>query len=382
MPRMQPSDSIDVSILGSGPVASCLALALARHGFRVALSAPPAASATAAPDVRTYALNAASVDLLRSLRVWDGLPETAVTPVLDMDIRGDDGGRLRFSAWQQQVAALTWIVDAAALESGLQQALRYAPHVRRVEQPIDAPLRAICEGKFSTERSRLGVQFRRQAYGHSALATRLTSEHPHGGTAHQWFRCPDILALLPFETPRPGASWGLVWSMPQDEATRLAALPPEEFEQALNAATGCEEIGTLKLSAPRVVWPLVHAEADRWSDEGWVLLGDAAHQIHPLAGQGLNLGLGDVISLVRELDAERRRSPWRSPGDARTLRRYERERRTRMLEVGGTGDALWSLFAPGNNELLRTLRNQGLSWVDRLGPVKRWLVSQALAGRA
>ena len=181
-----------------------------------------------------------------------------------------------------------------------------------------------------------------------------------------------MLALLPFDAPEPGRSYGLVWSLPAARAAELLALPPAAFEQALDDATG-HAGGGLVLGSERTAWPLAFARAERSSGPGWVL-GDAAHVVHPLAGQGLNLGLGDVIVLARVL-AER--EPWREPGDVRLLRRYARERAAPTLAMGRLTDTLWQLFA-SPAPAARELRNRGLTLVNHLSPLKRWLTARAL----
>jgi 2-polyprenyl-6-methoxyphenol hydroxylase-like FAD-dependent oxidoreductase len=366
---------VDVCVLGTGPVGASLALALARRGLRVALQGATARPA-GSPDLRAYALNAASVRLLDELRVWGALPADARTPVHDMRIAGDRGGQLHFSAWQQCVGELAWIVDAAALDEALAQALRYAPHVERVDAPVPAALRAICEGRDSATRAALGVHYARQPYAHHAVAARLVSDRPHDGVAWQWFRAPDVLALLPFDRPEAGHSFGLVWSQPAAQAAQWCEAAPEAFEAALNDATQ-GSAGTLRLASARMAWPLVSAQAEPWCGDGWVLLGDAAHAVHPLAGQGLNLGLADVSCLAQVLDEARRAAPWRSLGDARTLRRYARERRLPTQAMSHMVDGLWQLFSR-DEAALASLRNEGMTLLDRLSPLKRWLAGQAL----
>lgn len=371
------SSTPDVMICGAGPVGACLALALSHQGLRVALlGAAPAAAAR--PDLRAYALNAASVELLQRLRVWDGLPHGAATPVQEMRVHGDAGGALEFSAWQQCVSTLAWIVDAQALDQALATALRFAPHVTRVAQPVPAALTAVCEGRDSALRERLGVRFERHPYGQHAVAAWIASDQPHQGVAWQWFRSPEILALLPFDRAADGCGcgYGLVWSQPEAQAQAWLQAEPAEFEAALMAATG-GAAGHLRLVSERAAWPLLAGRADRWCGEGWVLLGDAAHAVHPLAGQGLNLGLGDVISLSRVLAEARSSSPWRSPGDERTLRRYVRDRAAPTLAISGMGDSLWHLFAQ-HAAPLQELRNRGMTLVNHLPPLKRWLAARAL----
>ena len=361
----------DVCVRGAGIVGRSLALSLARSGLRVALVADVAAPAR--EDIRAYALNAGSVALLRDLKVWDGLPPHAATAVHDMHVEGDAAGVLEFSAWEQQVSELAWITDAAQLEAALASAVRYAPHVTVVDAPVEAALTAVCEGKFSAGRGDLGVVFERHDYGHRAIAARLTASLPHRHVARQWFRSPDVLALLPFDTPSPGNSYALVWSVPTARAEELAALDVPAFEAQLNEATQ-GDAGRLSLQGERAAWPLMLARAEAWSGPGWVLLGDAAHVVHPLAGQGLNLGLADVVALTRVLAA---REAWRPLGDARLLRRYERARHLPTRAMGQLTDGLLHLFA-GQQVPLRELRNRGMGLVNRLPPLKRWLTARAL----
>ncbi len=367
---------LDVFIRGAGPVGACLALALSREGLRVGLLGSTPNGGTPAPDLRAYALNAGAVKLLQDLRVWDALPTDARTRVQDMRIQGDDGGLLEFSASEQQVEALAWIVDAGALDQSLAEALRWAPHVQRLSEPAPAALTAICEGKHSDTRQALGIRFEAQPYGHLGIAARLLCDAPHQGRAWQWFRHPDVLALLPFDRPQEGHGYGLVWSQPRAEAERLLQLPPDAFEAELTATTG-GIAGTLRLASDRAAWPLINGQATRWCGPGWVLLGDAAHAVHPLAGQGLNLGLADVRSLVQVLIESRRATPWRALGDERTLRRYARARTTPTLAMSGLTDGLLHLFAHPDAPL-KELRNRGLTLVHHLGPIKRWLTAQAL----
>jgi 2-polyprenyl-6-methoxyphenol hydroxylase-like FAD-dependent oxidoreductase len=365
--------AVDVAIHGRGAVASSLALALNQQGLQVALSAaaPPDAQR---PDVRAYALNVASRRLLQRLKVWEALPPDAATPVHDMDVRGDRAGaHLGFSSWSQCVDALAWIVDAPALEAALQQALQFASHVRRFDVLPPAPLRVFGDGKDSASRASLPVQWQRHAYGHTAIAARLTAAESHANVAHQWFRAPDVLALLPFDRPATGRSFALVWSLPQHEADRLMQLDGAAFETELNRACADGPNG-LTLASERATWPLAMASATPLCGPGWVLVGDAAHVVHPLAGQGLNLGLGDVQVLA---DTLQQREAWRALGDERLLQRYARARAWPVWAMSQLTDALLHGFA-ADNAWLRELRNRGMGLVDRATPVKRWLAAQAL----
>lgn len=379
--------AVTVCVRGNGIVGCSAALALARLGYPVVLEGSAAGlapgAAEGAADIRTYALNAASVALLQRLKVWEALPAQAACPVLDMRIHGDEAerpGQLEFSAWRQGLEALAWIVDAGALEAVLRQAVRFAPHITLREAELTAApalqeqtLLVLCEGRDSTGRQALGVGFERLPYGHHALATRITASQPHAGAATQWFGHPDVLALLPFDRPNAGASYGVVWSLPQERAAALREASPAEFEAELQAATG-GACGELRLAGERHTWPLMLGRAQRVHGPGFVLLGDCAHAVHPLAGQGLNLGLGDVASLEAVMAA---REPWRSPGDERLLARHARARAEATAAMAGVTDGLWHLFSHPN-PLVRTLRNRGMNLLNHLPALKRQLTRRAL----
>jgi len=374
----------DICIRGAGVVGSTLALLLARDRLRVGLLAQAATPSSQSPagdtsDVRAYALNAASRDLLMSLRAWPE-PEFA-TPVAAMEIHGDSTGVLRFSAEAQKVPALAWIVDLPALQARLADALRFQPLVEMLESERPAALTAVCEGRASATRQAFGVSFETTPYPQRAIAARLRCEKPHGGVARQWFLPDGVVALLPLGGSA-GDTVAMVWSAETARAAELLELDGDAFVAEALAATG-GAVGAPSLISPRADWPLQFARANRWcgpmpgdhpKTASWVLAGDAAHNVHPLAGQGLNLGLADVAELAQVLHD---REYWRSPGDLRLLRRYERARKAGLWPMGLATDGLQQLFSlPGTP--WQTLRNWGLSGFDAAGPVKSWLARQAM----
>ena len=389
MPAM---DRFDVCVKGSGAVGMSLALALARQGLRVAISAAPAAATGSGPapdpahtDVRAFALNAASRRLLTEMKVWSALPADAVTAVYEMQVAGDSAadkptaqavasvGAIEFSAWQQRVEALAWIVDAAELESALDSAVRCAPQLQRVDHAVDAELCLWADGKASAAHAAPGMRVERHDYGQTAVAARLACDQPHNHTAWQWFRSPDVLALLPFDRPAAGHGFALVWSLPAAQAQAMRQMAEADFEALLNAATA-GRVGRLRLAGRRGAWPLSLARAQPLCGPGWAALGDAAHVVHPLAGQGLNLGLADVASLAGVIAA---REPWRGLGDERLLHRYVRARALPTQAMAGLTDGLLRLFA-NPRPLVRGLRNHGMDLLNHLAPIKRALTARAL----
>jgi 2-polyprenyl-6-methoxyphenol hydroxylase-like FAD-dependent oxidoreductase len=369
----------DVCIRGAGIVGRALALQLAAKRLRVALVDPQVGDlAGGHSDVRAYALNAASRDLLQSLRCWPDAQHA--TPVVSMQVIGDKGGVLRFDAADQGAPALNWMVDVPALEALLVQALGFQSLVTVMQEPCAAPLTVICEGKASSTRAQWGADFEVQSYPQHALAARVACAVPHEQVARQWFSeyqgQGEILAMLPLDGEQ-GSACALVWSLSPERAQAMQAAPDQDFCRALNTISG-ETLGAFTLISARSVWPLQSASAQQWcgthAQGAWVLAGDAAHTVHPLAGQGLNLGLGDVAALARVLDA---RPYWRSVGDMRLLRAYQRERKTALALVGGVGDAVQQIFyqqAP----LLASARNWGMSAFSQSGPFKHWVARQAM----
>ena len=373
------AQTFDVCIRGAGIVGRTLALLLARERLRVALVVQ-SPSDTAFQDVRAYALNTASRQLLESLRSWpDAVHATAIR---HMEVHGDLDGNVHFDAGAQDVEALGWIVDVPALEHRLAEAVRYQPQVEVVNAPVDAPLTAICEGRTSRTRGELGVDFDLMPYGQSAIATRLHCELTHGQVARQWFAPEGILALLPMDGP-DGRTVAVVWSVDQAHAAHWCEASPEAFAQQLQQISQ-GALGQLSVQGPRLAWPLQQAVARRWcgplssaasgSDRSWVLAGDAAHTVHPLAGQGLNLGLADAQALARILQA---REGWRSAGDLRLLRHYERERKAGLVPMGLAMDGLQQLFAR-TEAPVQALRNWGMKGFERSGPLKAWMARQAM----
>jgi 2-polyprenyl-6-methoxyphenol hydroxylase-like FAD-dependent oxidoreductase len=377
----------DVCIRGGGITGRALALLLARERLRVGLVVqaprphPPDAHVGAKADVRAYALNHKSRALLESMRCWPAAVDA--TPVLKMQVQGDEGGQVKFDCADTQSEALAWIVDVPVLEAQLAQATRFQPQIELLDQAQSATLTVVCEGKASASRDEFGVDFDVSPYAQHAIAARLQCLNPHRQTAFQWFEKDAILGVLPMGGSNlgvPGNSIAIVWSVEEARAKILMQQPADEFCRNLGLASH-GFFGGLTLTSERMMWPLQLAQTRRWvgttSDgRAWALAGDAAHTVHPLSGQGLNLGLADVAELASLLGG---RDYWRSVADEKLLRRYERSRRAEAAVLAAGTDGLQRLFARGGS-VWQTLRNAGMDGFERSGPLKNWVTRQAMGG--
>lgn len=381
----------DVVIAGGGLVGASLACAL--DGLRVAVvdAAEAPAPAEGALDARVYALSPGNVAFLERIGAWGRLAPGAATPVHAMDVRGDDGrSGLVFEAWDSGVAELAWIIEERVLLAALRAAqaarpgvARYAPArgvavsvgAREVEVTLDrggllsAQLLVGADGAQSFVRSAAGIAATERPYGQSALVANFACRQAHGHVARQWFQGGPVLALLPL----PGAQVSMVWSLPADEAARLAAGPAAGLCAAVESASG-GVLGRLELVTPARTFALRRVAAERTVAERIALVGDAAHVVHPLAGQGVNLGFGDVRALATVLAA---REPGRDLGDRMLLRRYARARAEAVLAMDATVHGLHALFGSADR-VLRRARNAGMGLVERAGVLKNLLIRHAM----
>jgi ubiquinone biosynthesis UbiH/UbiF/VisC/COQ6 family hydroxylase len=384
----------DVIIVGAGLVGAAFALALQGSGLRVALvegRAPTPLPQDESWDSRIYAISPASVDFLSGLGIWNNLPPARMQRVEAMHIVGDNGvASLDFSAYETGVAELAYIVESRLMQSALWQALRDTSGVTVVcpaecaglniaedgatltlsdGQTLSARLIVGADGARSWVRSQAGIEAQDKDYRQSGVVANFAAEKPHGGIARQWFRPDGILAYLPL----PGNRISIVWSTHTDHAQELLALPAAEFCAEVAQASQ-SALGELALLTPPAAFPLHLIRVARIAAPRVALIGDAAHQVHPLAGQGVNLGFGDARALAETLKS---RGP-RDCGDALLLRRCERARKEEIVAMQSVTDGLKELFGK-QNAAVGALRNVGLSLTNRAGWVKQALIRHAVS---
>lgn len=373
-------------------VGKALALLLAKERLRVALVQAPAA-AQVQPDLRSYALNAASKNMLQTLKVWPQGDAALACPIAHMRVHEAGGAQLQFDAppgADGAESALGYIVDASVLDAQLERALHYQSGIELVSESVAAPLTAICEGRDSSSRSEFGLAYEAYPYEQSAIAAHLHCERPHHNTAYQWFDAQgNVLALLPrnsdkktgFEADNAATAASntvaLVWSLSSAQAQVHMDLDEAAFTAALEQACG-QQLGSMTLQSARAAWPLRLAQAQHWcgqqAGKSWGLLGDAAHSMHPLAGQGLNLGFADALSLAQHLQA---REYFRPVGDLRVLRRWERERKAQWQQMRLATDGLQRLFTH-DHATVSAMRHWGMQAFNRLPPLKNRALARAM----
>lgn len=389
---------VDVAIIGAGLTGMSLAVALAGAGRRVtvvdARGVPTGMPPGAHFDARIYAVSPASARWLELAHVWQALDASRITPVYDMQVYGDAArdlaGGLALSAYRAGVGELCTIIEESEMARVLGAAAGFASGIRMLRPVVPTGLRlddrAACltladgntleaslvvaaDGAHSWAREAAGIPVDQTDYHQSAVVANFESALPHRNRALQWFRQEEggsgVLAWLPL----PGNRISIVWSAPTEYAAALMALAPAEFAARVEAA-GMHALGPLTLIDERASFPLSNRRAGSFIAPRLALVGDAAHVLHPLAGQGLNLGFGDCAELYRVLAGAG------DCGEYTRLRAYERARKTALAELHALTHGLASLFA-ASHPALKGLRNFGLNLAGRLPVIPQWLVRAA-----
>jgi len=383
----------DVLIAGGGFAGLALALALRRAlgpRFAVALADPELARGD---DLRASAIAAAPRRMFEALGVWDAVGAEA-QPILDMvitDSRVEDAVRPVFLTFEGEIEPgepFAHMIENARLVAEL-AAKAAAAGVMLVSQPVKdftagragvsvelgdgstftAKLLVAADGARSRLRERACIAVNGWSYGQSAIVTTVAHERDHHGRAEEHFLPGGPFAILPLRHNRSS----IVWTERTADAERFVALPDAEFHDELEKRFGLH-LGDITLTGPRRAYPLGLWVARSFIAARMALVGDAAHVIHPIAGQGLNMGLRDIAALAEAVVDGARLGL--DPGDATVLERYQRWRRFDTMTMSVSTDALNRLFS-NRSDVLRLARDIGLGLVDRLPPLKRMFMREA-----
>ncbi|TXH70541.1 MAG: FAD-dependent oxidoreductase [Lysobacteraceae bacterium] len=383
----------DAAIVGGGVVGAACALALARHGLQVTLieGAEPPAWRAQTHDLRVYAFAPDNASLLDRIGVWAQVREARAQPYRRMRVWDAAGGEeLRFDADAMAAPQLGWIVEHGLLQDRLWAALRHSDVVLRCPSKVadliqetdgvtlvlddglrvDARIAIAADGGNSTLRALAGIGTDEHDYAQRGVVAYVATERPHEDTAWQRFLPTGPLAFLPC-LPRPDTAHvcSIVWTLPEAEALRVLALDDEAFANELGRAFA-SRLGEVRPLSPRTGFPLRSRLAQNFVSGRVLAIGDAAHVVHPLAGQGVNLGLRDVDALSDSVaDAQRKRVDWSAP---HRLARWARARRSDSVASAQAFTAINRAFS--NDHLVATLlRGHALGLAGKLAPLNRAL---------
>ena len=382
----------DIVIIGGGLVGASLAVALKSSGLSLALieNQPASAGNDSDWDSRIYAISPGNAAFLTNCGAWQRMDLSRVQAVSAMRVFGDENTELDFSAYQIGVPELNYILENRLLQQALLQELQqqdnltllqparcasldshedYAQLILEDERELHAKLVVGADGPDSWVRQQTDIKAAPTSYQQHGVVANFIAEKPHRGTAFQWFQTDGILALLPL----PQQMVSMVWSVSPEKSATLLALPAEELCTQVAAASR-HMLGELKLITAPTAFPLRSLKLPRIIAPRLALVGDAAHNVHPLAGQGVNLGFRDARELARVISL---RGAQADCGNIHLLRRYERARQEDIISMQFTTDTLQRLFN-NNNTLLRNFRNLGLSFTNQIAPLKKMLARHAL----
>lgn len=380
----------DLIIVGGGLAGASLAIALRDTRLRIALVENQPPRAAEGWDARIYAISPTNAAFLEAIGAWKHLDASRMAPIRAMQIAGDAGGELAFSAFDTGVSELGWILESSLMACELWESAKrqgnltlFSPgrpaqlefrHDAAILQLSDGSLLSAkllvgADGRDSWVRQTAGLLAINKPYGEKGVVANFSTEKPHRNIAYQWFRDDGVLAYLPL----PGNRISIVWSTPDEHADTLCALSPMQLGERV-AEAGGRVLGKLELLTSAAAFPLRLMRVPEMVAPRLALVGDAGHGIHPLSGHGINLGFQDAKELAALLAAAQ---PWQDIGEERWLRRYQRARKEEIVLMQTTTDGLRRLFreaAPG----LRPLRNLGLNLTNGLPVIKNALVRYAL----
>lgn len=380
----------DLIIVGGGLAGASLAVALRDSPLRIALIESFTPVRSDGWDSRVYAVSPANAKFLDAIGAWRHLPLDRLSPIRAMQVAGDAGGQIDFSAFEVGVSELGWIVESSVIACELWESVKRqgnltlfcpsrplktefldsAVHLSLDNgQVLSGRLLVGADGRDSWVRQSAGLAVVDKPYGEMGVVANFLTEKPHRNIAHQWFLNDGVLAYLPL----PGNRISIVWSTSDARAEHLCALSPDLF-CARVAGAGGGVLGELDLITKPAAFPLRLIRVPQTVAHRLALIGDAAHGIHPLSGHGINLGFQDAHCLVGMLS---KAQPWIDIGELRFLQRYQRARREETQLMQTTTDALRQLFCT-NNASVKLLRNAGLNLTNKLPFLKNSLVRYAL----
>jgi len=385
---------VDIAIVGGGIVGLTLAAALKNSELSIAVIDKAACyqPLSEKPTARVSAINQANIKALQQFDVWNYLQQDRANPYTDMHVWDKDSfGDIHFSCGEMGSDALGIIVENQALVNALAEAGEAQANVQLVtagiervlagpnqtmlmldnDEVLSCRLLVGADGANSFVRKQAGLPITFKDYEHTAIVANIKTEEPHNNVARQAFTPTGPLALLPMVAPNVCS---IVWSQTPEQAASLMALDDEAFCNALTAASN-SKLGMTMLETKRSAFPLTMRYARQWAKDGVVLVGDAAHTIHPLAGQGANLGMQDALVLAETLSSLN--ASGKDIGLYKNLRSYERSRKTEAMKMIAAMDGFKFLF-DGNDPFKKLLRGIGLSATDRLGTIKNAFVSHAM----
>lgn len=380
----------DLIIVGGGLAGASLALALRDTRLSIALVEAQPPRPSSGWDARIYAISPTNAEFLENIGAWKHLDRERMTPIQAMQVHGDAGGRIDFSAYETGVPELGWIMESSLMANEFWESLKRQSNLtlfcpgKPENLAFEADLATLtladgtalgsklvvgADGRDSWIRTQAGLTANNTHYGEKGLVANFSTEKAHRNIAYQWFRDDGVLAYLPL----PGNRISIVWSTPDEHADQLCRMTPEALCESV-AEAGQQQLGKLELLTPPAAFPLRLMRVPRTIAPRLALVGDAAHGIHPLSGHGINLGYQDA-KVLAQLLAEA--PAWQDIGEESFLARYQRIRKEEILLMQTMTDALRRLFKtplPG----IKPLRNLGLRITNQLSPAKSLLVRYAL----
>ena len=383
----------DIIIIGAGPIGSLCAILHADLGLKVAVidRAPKKILANPKRDGRGIALTYGSKNVLEKLDIWQKIPKTEAEPIKEIRVSdGDSPMFLHFDGQEAGPHPLGYIVESHLVRKFIYQKLTKQKNITVFDeatisdfetdahqvtvdlgnQQLTASLLVAADGRYSFAREKMGIEFINHDYGQTAMVCSVNHDKPHHGVAHERFLPPGPLAFLPMT----GNKSSIVWTESPEEAKKIMTLSDEGYAKLMQSRFG-PHLGDLELDGSRWAYPLKMIHARTYIGQRFVLVGDSAHAVHPIAGQGLNLGLRGVCTLAEEVEDMQKLGL--DIGSCSVLKNYESRQKTAAISMIIATHGLNGLFAT-NAWPIKLVRDFGLSMVNEMPGMKNWFMRQAM----